>query len=308
MVLAAMITVGILIALGLSILFWYSQFGRWVDGWLRKAAVIGPVIIRIALAGALYSSAVTGSFLGPEIRLNMLPGGAIIPFILYGISLLILFGLFTEIAAAIGLVLIILAAKAYGVYLLTYLSYVGALLVLTLIGARFFSIDQLLGRNKDDSHRFVRWETLIIRVFFGLALIYTAIVIKILHPAVPLTVVGQYNLTHYHWLFPSDPLLIALGAAMTEIAIGTMVILGFQIRTVMLVTLFYMTLSLLFFKEAVWPHLILFGISISLLLNNSGEFTLDDWLDRWFAKSRKQGKSKPLLVLDQKKQTHARLK
>ncbi len=55
-------------------------------------------------------------------------------------------------------------------------------------------------------------------------------------------------------------------------------------RLTILISLFYITLSLLFFRERVWPHLLLYGISFNLLVQPE-TFTIDHIL---FKKHRKK--------------------
>jgi hypothetical protein len=41
-------------------------------------------------------------------------------------------------------------------------------------------------------------------------------------------------------------------------------------------------MSILFFKEVVWPHYILLALSLYLVINNGGDWTLDRWIQkRW---------------------------
>jgi hypothetical protein len=47
---------------------------------------------------------------------------------------------------------------------------------------------------------------------------------------------------------------------------------------------FWVTLSLLYFGEAVWPHTILYGIAATLFLYGYDRFTLQRWLS---AKTKK---------------------
>jgi uncharacterized membrane protein YphA (DoxX/SURF4 family) len=122
-----------------------------------------------------------------------------------------------------------------------------------------------------------QYESDIVRVFYGLALMYAAINVKFLHPILTISVIVQYNLTRFHLLFPHDPLFVVLGAALAEVAIGLFIMLGFQLRLTILVTLFYITLSLIFFRESVWPHLVLYGISLNLLITPQ-KLSLDNWL------------------------------
>lgn len=273
-----MLGVGVLLLIG--IFFWRSRWGRWCDLRLRSIDWWGPLSIRVAISTSLLASALTGSFLGPELSLSLLPFAQLMQIALIVISLMILVGWLTELAAGAALIIFTIGFFVFGAYLATYLNYLAELVVLLLFGMRQWSVDQLifgqLGRFKKLRH----YEPTIIRVGYGLALIYAAVNIKLIHPLLTETVVTQYHLTQFHWLFPSDPVLVTLGGALAEITIGLFIILAFQIRLTVLISLFYITLSLLYFREAVWPHLMLYGISISLFLNGGGRLTLDDWISK----------------------------
>ncbi|MDE1871819.1 MAG: hypothetical protein KGI06_06300, partial [Candidatus Micrarchaeota archaeon] len=54
------------------------------------------------------------------------------------------------------------------------------------------------------------------------------------------------------------------------------------------------TLSLLFFREAVWPHLMLYGISLSLLINGPGPLSIDEWIDTKLLARHKVTQSAPI--------------
>lgn len=272
------ISFGILIALILNTLFWRSHAGHWLSPQLEKFKTVGSTAVRIAIAISLFYSALSWSFLGPELHLTDLPAAGLMRFLMFVISLMIFVGLWTELAAAVGIILFGIGFMYFGTYLATYLNYLGELIVLLLFGLREFSFDKILHGPLKRFLNFEKYHVTIVRTFYGAALAYAAINVKFIHPILTETVVQTYQLTRFHWLFPHDPLLITLGAALSELAIGLFIFLGFQTRFTVLVSVFYITLSLLFFREAVWPHLLLYGISISLLANGPGPLAIDNWL------------------------------
>jgi hypothetical protein len=246
------ITLGILLLLTLTFFFLRSQRGKRFTAAFERYSKYGPLILRLVIGASFIFSAYYGSFLGPELSINSLPGAILIQTLMYTVGILFLWGLCIEIAALTGLLIITLGFAVYNIYLLTYISYVGVLLAFLCS----------------------KYEVPFVRVFYGIGLLFAAINIKLLHPAVALMVVEKYNLTQFHWLFPSDPLLVVLGAGLVEVALGLFIIFGFELRLVVLISLFYLTLSLLFFREALWPHLIMFGISFDLLVSKQ-HYSLD---------------------------------
>ncbi|MGH7245319.1 MAG: hypothetical protein ACREGI_00105, partial [Candidatus Levyibacteriota bacterium] len=68
---------------------------------------------------------------------------------------------------------------------------------------------------------------------------------------------------------------------LSEISIGLFILLGFAMRFTVLISLFFITLSLLYFHELIWPHIMLYGISFSLLINSGDVFTIDHYVPFW---------------------------
>lgn len=261
----------------LNYFFRKSSFGQKFHQFFERFVFLGPHFVRFALAAALFFSAYTNTFLGPELPLDLFPFAILIRIILFVASFMIAFGFLTEMAALLALGIFILTGIVMGPYMVSYANYFGELLVLLLFGMRVFSIDTYIFGKLKHFRDLEKYETLIVRGFYGLGLIYAAITVKLLHPDLTLFVVNHYNLTQFSWLFPSDPMLVVLGAGIVEIVIGLFIIIGFEMRMTVLISLFYITLSLLFFGEQVWPHLILYGISLSLLVQPE-RFTIDHLL------------------------------
>lgn len=279
------ITIGIIILLIANFLFRRTKIGRIIHQFPERYARFGPMFIRAAIAGALFFSATSSSFLGPELVLSEFSSPGFVRTALLLISVMIAVGFLTELAALIGIVLFGFAGKVFGPYILTYANYLGELIVLLLFGMRRWSIDaRLLGKLSQLRLRFEKYESTIVRILYGFALIYAGITVKFLHPDLTLQVATDWNLAQFYWLFPSDPLLITLGAGLSEVAIGLFIIIGFEMRLTVLISLFYITLSLLFFRELVWPHYLLYGISLNLLVQPE-TFTLDHL---FFAHHRKR--------------------
>jgi uncharacterized membrane protein YphA (DoxX/SURF4 family) len=116
------------------------------------------------------------------------------------------------------------------------------------------------------------WGMPVARVLFGFALLYTAISVKIVYPAEPLQVVNQYHLTNF---FPFDPGFVVLGAGLTEVLIAVLYMLGLLQRLTTIVFVTFIVLSLLYFKEAVWPHYLLLGLGIGIFLHKPDAWSLD---------------------------------
>ncbi|MEY4722907.1 MAG: hypothetical protein RLZZ324_420 [Candidatus Parcubacteria bacterium] len=268
---------GTLLVLALNFFLRLTRFGRALHAFPERFSFLGPLFVRGTVALALLAGALSGSFLGPELRIDLMPFAGAVRWSLVGASALIAAGLFTEVAAAVALAVFGLGCAVFGAYLLTYLNYFGELLALLLFGMRTWSFDRLIF---GPLRRFKGWDkyaTTIIRVCYGFALLYAGINVKLLHPGLTEEVVEQWHLTSFHALFPSDPLLVTFGGGLAEAAIGLFIIIGFEMRLTVLISLFYITLSLFYFRELVWPHMLLYGISLDLLVQPE-VFTLDHFL------------------------------
>ncbi|MDE2030751.1 MAG: hypothetical protein KGI58_00625 [Patescibacteria group bacterium] len=279
------IVLSVWILLGLNFLFLRSSAGRKAQAFLERYSHFGPHFVRITIAIAFLFSALSNSFLGPELHGNLFPYPHLLQIALIAISIMIAIGFMTELAALAGIIIFIMSFFIFGPYVFTYLNYLGELIVLFLFGMRVFSLDKYIFGPLHRFKNFEKYETVIVRILYGIALIYAAITVKLLHPDLTVSVVNAWHLTKFHWLFPSDPLLVTFGAGIVESIIGLFIIFGFEMRLTILISLFYITLSLLYFRELVWPHLLLYGISISLLVQPE-IFTLDHLISKEHRKTK----------------------
>ena len=272
--------VGLASIVVVGIYFWYmrSRLGITLDEQLKKWEPFGHVVLRVALALSFLASAHFNSFLGPEIPLTSIPLGFLLKPVLYILGVMLLIGLFTELAAVLGLVILILTTFVYKDYMLTYFNYYGEFVALIFFGSRIFSLDRLIAKSSVWWQKFRQWEIPIIRVTYGLSVLYPAITIKLLHPAIMVEIAQKYNLMQFHWLFPQDPLLISLGTGLAQIMVGLAIIFGFQTRLNSFATFILYVMSILFFQEAVWPHYILLSLALYLIINDGGAFTIDNLL------------------------------
>ncbi len=275
--------IGGLVALSFVLVFLWATtpLAEIVDAFIRRIAVVGPLIIRLAISASFFYAALGNVILGPELPLSQLPFGPVIQLLLFVIALMVLTGTLTEAAAAVGIILYFYASAHFGVYMLTYTNYLGELIVLFLFGSRFLSFDKLFFGERRwwrgaEGKRFL--ETPIVRILYGVALIYAGYTIKFLHQSLTIAVYNQYHLQDF---FHTTAGFIAAGAGVSEILIGLFILIGFCMRWTILISLAFITLSILYFRELLWPHFMLYGISFSLLLNAKDHYTLDARIVPW---------------------------
>lgn len=256
-------------------LFSTTKISQKLDEKIRKFAKFGPLTIRLVMATVFFLSALENSIFGPELSLSLFPGGEIVRIMLFIISFMLFFGVFVELAALFSLGIFLYMINQNGIYMLTYVNYLGEILVLMFFGSKTWSLDKFFfgaKRLHQILEKYSYLEIPVVRVLFGIALIYTAISVKFQHQILPIEVYNQYNLKQF---FQQSASFVAAGAGLTELMIGASILLGFAMRTTLVIFVCFITLSLLYFGEIVWPHLMLYGISISLFINSADKFTID---------------------------------
>lgn len=265
----------------LAIVWATTPWAGILDKFIRKANLIGPLIIRVAISASFFYAAQSNSILGPELSLNPVAGGMLIRILLFAIAIMVFFGVFVELAGFIGLIIFLYITKYYGWYMLTYLNYLAELIVLFVFGSAFLSIDRYIFGKKiwfKKLEKFRTLETPLIRMMYGLALLYAGWNIKFQHQNLSIDVYNQYHLKDF---FHASAQFIAAGAGLSELLIGLFILVGFAMRWTILISLFFITISLLYFHELIWPHLMLYGISFSLLINSADFLTIDYYLVPW---------------------------
>ena len=229
------------------------------------------------LVASLFASAHYGALFGVELPLMDVfhPFEQIVTVLIYAISIFLLINFTPRIMGLAVLGLFIVPFIYRGFYMLNYGTYFGEALIIFLfsgnlpwglkephLGDRFF-----VWTNKLRPYKF-----LILRIFFGSSLIYASFYAKFLHGTLALETVQKYNLTNY---FPFDPFFLILGAFIIEILIGLFFIIGFEIRFTSIFFLFFLILSVIFFKEQVWPHIILIGTAIAMFVHGYDRYTVE---------------------------------
>lgn len=243
----------------------------------RYAAPIARVTIGISfLAGAYYHASY-----GPEIPLTTTFGmyAWIATALLYLIGILIMLGVYTRIAATIALGFFTIAVWYHGLYMLTYISYLGEILVLLILGSHHGAHARIGAPRL--AKRFAPYSFLVLRICFGVSLLYASVYAKVLHNNLAL-MVAEFPLAGHSSSIAHalgfEPHFLVLGAAIIEILIGLFFILGVEIRFTALFVLFWLSMSLWWFGEAVWPHLILIGIPIAFICYGYDKYSLEGWL------------------------------
>jgi len=163
--------------------------------------------------------------------------------------------------------------------MLTYTNYLGEILVLLILGAHHAAHPK--AGESWLAKRLAPYSFLVLRVFFGISLLYASLYAKILHNNLALMVAELPLAGHASSIaqvLGFEPHFLVLGAAIIEILIATFFILGIEIRFTSLFVLFWLSMSLWWFGETVWPHIILIGIPIAFICYGYDKYSLEGWL------------------------------
>ncbi len=261
----------------------FRIFEKWLEPFFARGKRYAPLICRVTVGLGLLAGAYYEASFGPELPYAAMFGAftPLITVITAAIALSMLSGIWMRQAALVALALFAFAIWRNGVYMLTYTNYLGEFLVLALIakhasGART---------------TWARYEPAIVRVAFGISLLYSAIYAKIIHNNLALMIADMPLAGHAHgvaYYFGFEPHFMVLGAAIIEIVIAIFFIVGFEIRWTCIFLEFWLALSLWWFGESVWPHLVLIGIPVALFFWGYDKYSLEG---RFF----KRGNLEPVL-------------
>lgn len=275
-VFAALIAAIIVVAMYLRFKPTFKRIGASLD----KTSSWALVLIRLAFGISLLFSVAYSALYGPELPLADFPYPTVLTAVLTITGIALTIGFKIRFFAIIAVLIWLFAFAVNGPYLFTYINYLGEALALILLPVRTFSIDGLLARGKKlPTYRYESYSLPVARILFAISLLYTAITIKFLSTALTLDVAVDFELARY---LPFDPLFIVLGASMIEILVGLLFLFGLMQRFTAVIFLFVMVLSVLFFKEAVWPHLLIIVLGLGVLLHKPDRLTLDlQWLSKY---------------------------
>ncbi len=248
-----------------------------IDPLLMRIKKYAPLIARITIGMCFIASAYFHALFGPELPFADFAGSfaPALTLLLSVLGVCFILGFYARAAATAALAVFACAVFRYGSYMLTYLNYFGEILVVLFLGGGIHSLDRTIHHSmtffKKLRGRFEPYTFLILRICFGIGILFASFYAKFLHSQLALDTVIQYHLTDY---FHFDPLFVVLGAFIIESIVGVFIILGFEIRFTAFVFLVFLTLSLLYFGEAIWPHIVLLGLNFALIAHGYDRYTV----------------------------------
>ncbi len=252
-----------------------------LDPFFMRSKKYAPMVARVTIGLSFLAAAYYQALFGPEIPLAGLfgPYAPLVTALLIVAGILVLIDRYTRVAALGILALFGIAIARYGWYMLTYTNYVGEILILILFGVEHPALRKGIPNAwKKLKTALAPYRFFILRVAFGTSLLYASLYAKFIHNDLALQVASLPLAGHLHSLAYTlgfEPHFLVLGAGIVEIVIALFFLLGIEIRFTALFLEFWLTLSLLYFGEVVWPHLILIGIPIAFLLYGYDRYSLE---------------------------------
>lgn len=226
-----------------------------------------PWILRLTLGIALIGAGSSQSLVSP-----ILPDFPQFAFIQILLGFTLLAG-FLVVPATYLIFLLFIFALSQNFYLVGNLDFLGATLALLALANSKPGLDNLLGIPFWSPLKRIRAFTpLILRTCVGGAMVFLAVYEKFLNPHLFASVVEKFQMTS---LVPVNAAMWTFSAGLVEVVIGLALLIGFQTRLVSVISFIVLTLSLFYFRENAYPHVILFGSLSILFITGGGRFSLD---------------------------------
>ncbi|MEE6208790.1 DoxX family protein [Salarchaeum sp. III] len=248
-----------------------------------------PWMLRLAVGLPLVGAGFAGYFFSPSVA-------APTRIFQVAIGFLLLFGLATRAVAAVGLAGYLVGLAVHPSLVLAS-EYVGGFLALLLVGSGRPSADHLLHRvadapnttfgRIDPVHGAVSWfneaiepyrqyTPVVLRLGLGINFSILGFWEKLANPGPALAVVEKYDLTT---VVPVDPGLWVVGAGLTELAIGVLLLAGLFTRATAAVGFVVLTTTLFGLPDdPVLAHVTLFGMTSALFVLGAGPYSIDAYI------------------------------
>jgi uncharacterized membrane protein YphA (DoxX/SURF4 family) len=254
---------------------------------LHEYVDLVPWMLRLSVGLPLVGAGFAGYFFSPAVP-------AVTRLLQVAVGFFLLFGFATRFVAAVALLAYVVRLP-FEPQLLLASEYVGALFGIVLVGSGRPSADQMFKEVADDDRTLYssvdpvrsvsrRFDAVVspyedhaataVRVALGFNFVYLGFVEKLLNPGRALQVVEKYDLTA---VVPVEPGMWVVGAGLTEMALGTALVLGVFTRANCAVAFVLFTTTLFGLPDdPVIAHISLFGLASMLFITGSGPLALDN--------------------------------
>jgi uncharacterized membrane protein YphA (DoxX/SURF4 family) len=229
-----------------------------------------PWILRLSLGIALIGASVAHVLISPVLQVGAFAG----------IELIVGFALlagFLVVPSAIVALILYVVALSQSFYIVGNLELASALISLLILGSMRPGLDDLFGVPHIKTDRFKKYAPLLLRLGIGGALVFLSLYEKVLNPHVSDLVLDKYGLNN---IIPVGAAMWVFAVGMIELAVGLLILIGFQTRLVTAVAFVVLMTTFFFFKEEVYSHVTLFGVLSALFITGAGPWSLDGLLKR----------------------------
>ena len=171
-------------------------FERLFNPLLNSLKFLAAPIARITLGVCLIASAYHFALFGPELPLEQFGQFSFLMQIaLFATGVLCLLGLWTRTAGIIALGIFLLSVIKYDIYMLTYANYLGEICIAIILGSGRYSLDHWMGWHqqlfKHAARKFEPYAFPLLRILFGISIVYAPLYAKLWHSQLALDVVPR---------------------------------------------------------------------------------------------------------------------
>lgn len=197
-----------------------------------------------------------------------------------GVELIVGFALLSGIglvpASVLGLVLFV-SAVVQKPYIFGNTDLAVSILALLILGNARPGLDDLFGIPELKIKSLKKYVPVLLRLGIGGALVFLSLYEKVLNPHLSELVVQKYALDS---IIPVGAAMWVFAVGMIELAVGFLILIGFQTRLVSAVAFLVLIVTFFFFKEEVYSHVTLFGVLSVLFITGAGPLSIDSLFRR----------------------------
>lgn len=264
---------------------------------LAGYADLVPWMLRLSVGLPLVGAGFQGYLFAPTVTFDP-SANPIARALFIGLGFTLLFGLATRIVTTVAL-LTYAWALTMDLGVILAMEYVPVFLALLILGGGRPSADHMLQQvasadgtyygRIDPVHLlkgfldsatapYRRYVPVFVRVGMGVTFVYLGLFQKLAEPGQALLVVEKYDLTA---VVPVDPGMWVLGAGLTEMLVGLVLIAGFLTRGAAAVSFVLFTTTLFGLPDdPVLAHITLFGMASAVFTMGAGPLSFDYWFGR----------------------------
>lgn len=259
--------------------YWILMRSKAFHKWSHHMVKVGesytpyiPWIARLSLGIALIGAGFSEVLLSP-----VLPVVGLLATVQVVLGFFLLAG-FLVGPSAVAVLILFAIAISRDIYMVGAFDALALMLSLLILDDRRPGVDDIVGiPDFTKVKKLKKYLPTIMRLGVGIAMVYLAVVEKVLNPHLSEFVVRVTELTG---VIPVSEGMWVFSAGAIEFALGVLLILGLLTRVVAVVALVVLAGSFFYFGEEVWSHVTLFGSISAIFILGGGKWSLDSWIEK----------------------------